>query len=216
MTAFLTIKNWERFQHYRDRAPPWIKLHRSLLDDFEFSQLPDETKAHLVLIWLFASQSRGRVPAEPTFLASKLGLRKAPNLQLLVEQGFLIPEHDASNVLAERKQGASELLQILDNDAPRAGARSASASGSLKTEPTGIARAREAGPTDKHRELATSLGVACDVEWASFWDRVDAKGKPWFRDANAAFRLWLRQERKYAERDGRIGVNGNAGAVHWE
>jgi hypothetical protein len=56
---YLRVKNWTEFQHYKDRNPPWIKLHRTLLDDYEFSRLQDASKAHLMLIWLFASQKDG-------------------------------------------------------------------------------------------------------------------------------------------------------------
>lgn len=59
-------------------------------------------------------------------------------------------------------------------------------------------------PNETHRALAAKLGVDCDAEWAAFNDRVLAKGKPWFTDKAAAFRGWLRQEHKYAERDGRV------------
>lgn len=31
MTAIITIKAWERFQHYKDRSAPWVKLHRDML-----------------------------------------------------------------------------------------------------------------------------------------------------------------------------------------
>jgi hypothetical protein len=41
MAQWLTIKNWSEFQHYKDRNPPWIKLHRALLDDYAFAALPD-------------------------------------------------------------------------------------------------------------------------------------------------------------------------------
>ena len=29
----LIPKNWSQFQHYKGRRPPWIKLHRALLDE---------------------------------------------------------------------------------------------------------------------------------------------------------------------------------------
>lgn len=198
---YLRVKNWEEFQHYKDRSPPWIKLHRTLLDDYEFSALPDDTKAHLMLIWVLASQLSGRVPAEPKFLAAKIGARKPPDLELLIKQGFLIPEQDASNVLASRKQDASEPLAFARSQEERRGEERQSAS------------AREAiiEPSPQHRALAASLGLNCDSEWASFNDRVTSKGKAWFTPAGkgAAFSNWLRQERKYAERDGRVKVPGN-------
>lgn len=106
-TSWLTIKNWDTFQHYKDRNPPWIKLHRALLDDYAFAALPDHQKAHLVLIWLFAaSQAGGRIPNDAAFLSRKLGTTEAINLENLVNAGFLLLEQDASNVLAERKQDA--------------------------------------------------------------------------------------------------------------
>ena len=33
----LTVRNWSDFQHYKDRSPPWIRLHRDLLDNYEFN-----------------------------------------------------------------------------------------------------------------------------------------------------------------------------------
>lgn len=109
---YLTVKNWSEFQHYKDRHPPWIKLHRALLDDYEFARLQDASKAHLMLIWLFASSHDGRVPADPKFLQTKLGLDKQPDLEMFVDQGFLIAEQDASGVLAEGKQEDSDALGL--------------------------------------------------------------------------------------------------------
>ena len=103
---YLRVKNWTEFQHYKDRNPPWIKLHRTLLDDYEFSRLQDASKAHLILIWLFASQKNGRVPEDPAFLKKKLGLEKEPNLKVLVDHGLLIPEQVASELLSDCKQVA--------------------------------------------------------------------------------------------------------------
>jgi hypothetical protein len=103
---YLRVKNWAEFQHYKDRNPPWIKLHRALLDDYEFSRLQDASKAHLVLIWLFASQKDGAIPEDPAFLKKKLGLKQEPNLKLFIDHGLLIVEQDASRVLAGSKQSA--------------------------------------------------------------------------------------------------------------
>jgi hypothetical protein len=103
---YLKVKNWTEFQHYKDRNPPWIKLHRALLDDYEFSCLQDASKAHLMLIWLFASQKNGLIPDDPAFLKKKLGLEKEPNLKLLEDHGLLIAEQDASKSLDDSKQSA--------------------------------------------------------------------------------------------------------------
>jgi hypothetical protein len=53
------VKNWKKFQHFKDRSPPWIKLYRDLLDDPDWHELSgDEAKA-LVMIWLVASENDG-------------------------------------------------------------------------------------------------------------------------------------------------------------
>lgn len=109
---YLTVKKWEEFQHYKDRNPPWIKLHTCLLDDYEFGRLQDASKAHLMLIWLFASKRDGRIPDDPKFLQAKLGLDKQPDLKALEEQGFLLRERSASNTLQTPEQGASGSLSL--------------------------------------------------------------------------------------------------------
>lgn len=96
MVKTLRVKNWEEFQHYKDRCPPWIKLHRTLIDDFEFSLLQDDAKAHLILIWLLASQHDGKVPFDANFLQRKLGTTITPDLDALVSAGFLLVEQVAS------------------------------------------------------------------------------------------------------------------------
>jgi hypothetical protein len=113
MAAWLKIKNWNNFQHYKDRNPPWIKLHRALLDDYAFAALPDAQKAHLVLLWLFAaSQAGGRIPNDAPFLSRKLGTTEQINLESLVADGFLILEQIASDAIADCKQGASDVLAL--------------------------------------------------------------------------------------------------------
>lgn len=106
MSEFLFVKNWTKFQHYRDRDPPWIKLHKSLLDDYEFCRLQDASKLHLIMLWLYAARNNGRMPNDPEFLRNKLSLSKPPDLKLLIEKGFLIVEQDASVMLSPRLQDA--------------------------------------------------------------------------------------------------------------
>jgi len=98
LVEFLKVKDWNQFQHYAKRNPPWIKLHRLYLDDYEFCSLPDTSKAHLMLLWLFASQHDGRIPRDAKFLEIKLSCNEI-NLDILIEKGFLV---SASNVLASR------------------------------------------------------------------------------------------------------------------
>jgi len=87
---FYTCKNWIDFQHYRHRNPPWIKLHRALLDDYEFSQLSEKNRLHIILIWLYASQNNGKIPNNAKYLERKLDVVDI-ELNSLCSYGFLIP-----------------------------------------------------------------------------------------------------------------------------
>lgn len=99
-TQLLAIKNWNTFQHYGKRNPPWIKLHRAILDDYAFCALPDIAKGHLMLLWLYASQNNGTVPHDVAFLERKLSITGL-DLGVLIEHGFLIAQGAASVKLAK-------------------------------------------------------------------------------------------------------------------
>lgn len=103
MTKYLSVKNWKDFQHYKDRNPPWIKLHRDLLRDYEFQCLQDASKLHLMLIWLLASQMDNKIPADENFIKNQLGIKGKLCLKELIDKGYLI---DDSGTLARRKQVA--------------------------------------------------------------------------------------------------------------
>ena len=52
----LKIKNWSSFQSYKDRNPPWIRLHKRLLDDFNFQKMSAESRALLPMLWLLTTE----------------------------------------------------------------------------------------------------------------------------------------------------------------
>lgn len=100
----LTPKNWQEFQHYKNRAPAWIKLHRGLLDDFAFSRLPVASRALAPLLWLLASEfTGGKISSSLDEIAYRLHMTAtelAAALKPLIDGGFFI---DDSAVLAECK-----------------------------------------------------------------------------------------------------------------
>lgn len=69
----LTAKNWASFQHYKNRNPPWIKLHKTLLDDPDFQCLPVASRALAPMLWLIASERvDGAIPMTINSLAFRL------------------------------------------------------------------------------------------------------------------------------------------------
>lgn len=106
-----TVKNWGEFQHYKDRSPPWIKLHKALLDNLEFQRLPIASRALAPMIWLIASEDLlGQVDCDLEKLAFRLRTTTdliSDGLTPLIENGFLIPcKRGASTKKAKSVQPA--------------------------------------------------------------------------------------------------------------
>ena len=103
----LQPKNWAVFQHYKDRCPPWIKLHRDLLNNREFICLPIASKALAPMLWLLASETKdGTFNASVEELVFRLRITEkdyADGVKPLIDNGFFII---ASGVLADCYQVA--------------------------------------------------------------------------------------------------------------
>jgi len=103
----LQPKNWAVFQHYKDRCPPWIKLHRDLLNDRKFMRLPIASKAIAPLLWLLASESKdGIFDGSLDELVFRLHITPKEyqdGVKPLIDNNFFVV---ASIVLSESKQPA--------------------------------------------------------------------------------------------------------------
>lgn len=103
----LQPKNWAVFQHYKDRCPPWIKLHRDLLNDRVFMRLPLASKAIAPLMWLLASESKdGIFDGSMDELMFRLHISDKEyqqGVKPLIDNGFFTV---ACDMLAERLQVA--------------------------------------------------------------------------------------------------------------
>ncbi len=116
---FFSVKNFDRYQHYTDRNPPWIKLHRSLLTDYMFSTLSDAQKAHIMLLWLLASQNENKLPEDPAVLTHLIGADTVIDLTTFKQRGFLVPWHPTQAVLQKwpsRYISRDLRLQVLTRD----------------------------------------------------------------------------------------------------
>ena len=103
----LIPKNWKSFQHYKDRNPPWVKLHKTLLDDSDFSRLPIASKALAPMLWLLASESKdGTFDGSIEEIAFRLRWQEkdvSAGLKPLIDKGLFVV---ASTMLAESYQDA--------------------------------------------------------------------------------------------------------------
>jgi hypothetical protein len=94
----LRIKNWEKFQHYKDRDPPWIKLHRGLLNDPDWHDLDPVAAKSLVMLWMIASENEGNLP-DARKLAFRLRTTEIKMRSILQQLSHWLA-HDASKPLA--------------------------------------------------------------------------------------------------------------------
>lgn len=106
MPEYFSVKSWDSFQHYKDRNPPWIKLHNHLLDNYEFECLPDASKAHLLCIWMLASRTQNKMPMDPQWIKRKIGASSTVDLNILVAGGFI----ELIQSLPSAEQSASKPL----------------------------------------------------------------------------------------------------------
>jgi hypothetical protein len=98
----MKIKNWNKFQHFKDRKPPWVKLYRDVLDDMEWYELDPLASKVLVMCWLIASEDDGCLPNSKT-LAFRLRMTEKQTIDCLNKLSHWL-EQDDINVISEQYQ----------------------------------------------------------------------------------------------------------------
>jgi hypothetical protein len=203
-------RNWRDFQHYKNRNPPWIRLHRGLLDNRDFHCLPVASRALAPMLWLLASESvDGEIDASPQNLTFRLRLSEKDitnALNPLLEGKFFEVLQDASGVLAEGLRDADSEAEA---EAEREGAKAPTLAKS--------ARGRKPGrssrvPEDFLPDLAFAVKEVPDLDV----EREVQKFRDWeFRtprsDWPATWRRWIntcRETGKYAKLNGKGGGHG--------
>lgn len=92
----MRVKNWSKFQHFKDRKPPWVKLYRDILDDMQWHKLDGQSAKVLTMLWLIASEDDGNLPDIAT-LAFRLRMTErdvstcCSNLSHWLEQTDITP-----------------------------------------------------------------------------------------------------------------------------
>lgn len=131
---YVRVKNWKTWQHYKDREPPWVKLHARLLTDDGFGGLSEADQWQLVRIWLVAANAskytldgdERRVPVlscKETTIRRAIGSTRRVPLDRFIADGWLIPVDPAailnysvdSTVLDEDKHPGSPAQAPVDS-----------------------------------------------------------------------------------------------------
>ncbi len=103
----LRIKNWTKFQHFKDRRPPWVKLYRDILDDREWHQLEPRAAKVLVMLWLIASEDDGNLP-DAGDLAFRLRLSEREVLDAISKLSHWLEQPDNTAISSRHHVDAPE------------------------------------------------------------------------------------------------------------
>jgi hypothetical protein len=101
----MKIKNWSKFQHFKDRKPPWVKLYRELLDDIEWHLLDPKAAKVLTMLWLIASEFDGNLPDNKT-LAFRLRFSEKDTKEAVSKLSHWLIQDDIKTI-SERYQDDS-------------------------------------------------------------------------------------------------------------
>lgn len=120
------IKDWKFYQHYKDRNPPWIKLHYELLTSKEWVMLSNDSRCLQIVSMLMASRNDGAVPNDPEYIKRVAYLDNTPDFTELVKCGFLIPVTESGETVSIKEYlssinliaSDSKCLQVLTNVRP--------------------------------------------------------------------------------------------------
>lgn len=150
--AVLAICNWERFQHYKDRDPPWVKLYRDMLTAESWVLGTDISRLVQVASILLAARYSNQIPFRWALIrkVASLDCTEAEfheAIQHLTATKFLEiqgctelegrPVHDASAVLAKCSR-ETEAEQSRDREEGEK--KSMSASPTARSEPGAVDR----------------------------------------------------------------------------
>lgn len=193
------VRNWERFQHYKDRNPPWIKLHFALLSSQDWVLLDDRSRVLAIACMLVASRNDGFVDCSDrglAYLQRVAYLHQPPDVIPLIDAGFLEADSECKQMLATATKPQA-------NDTQRRGEERRGRSASQGKRATSLPA--DFSITDDMREWARKelpqLNGALEAETGKFCDHHAAKGSA-FKDWRRAWQKWMRNAAEYRRTDG--------------
>jgi hypothetical protein len=111
------IRNWHDHQHYKDRNPPWVKLHVGILSSRDWVMWNDASRVLAVACIVLAAKTGGEIDGSEgglEYIKFSAYLKGTPNLKPLIDSGFLECLQVASETLAD----ASGSVSVSSCDSP--------------------------------------------------------------------------------------------------
>ncbi len=175
---YLSVKSWDRYQHYKDRDPPWIKLYRDTFTTEAWVLGTDLSRLLQLASTMLAARYSNKIPLNFTLLkrVATLDCKEADFLAAvdhLLQHDFLEIQIDEDSV----KQSASKPLATCTSEERRGEAEGEQSRAEQNTVAQG------ATPGDSVTRIFS--------HWQNAWNkpraRLDAKRKRVIREALAAY-----------------------------
>lgn len=186
MAKFLRIKEWAKYQHYKDRNPPWVKLYREMLTSYTWTVLDDASRLLAIVCLLLAAETDNKIPLDRDFIRRRSQLKTRPDVRKLIEVDF---------------------AEVFDDQLLEGHASNTLASCNTETETDSKTHSRayrlpeEWIPKPEHYELAKELGVILDMELPKFRDHFLGSGGRKL-DWDRTFNNWMRNSLRYGGKGG--------------
>lgn len=110
---FYSIKDWSQFQHYTDRNPPWVKLHREILTGRTWLKANDLSRVVQVASIALAARYENKIPLDWEVLQPAMGLRCSKGqfmsaIEYLTKADFITIQHatNGEDILAQDASAA--------------------------------------------------------------------------------------------------------------
>jgi hypothetical protein len=119
MDGWVVVRDWDKFQHYKDRDPIWIRTYTRLLHDDAYRNLTGHQRAVLHGLWLAYASSGRQLRLDTRSLSARLNLRVSSHtLESLNNAGFI--DLVASTTLAQNRTATEKQKRVLRAGLPTA------------------------------------------------------------------------------------------------
>jgi hypothetical protein len=162
----MRVRNWERWQHYRDRNPPWIKFHYEALSSRWWISLDGNHRALALTCLLIASRHGGHVPNDIDYVRQVGHIKSKSTFKPLLQCRFLIPE-SGSEVEKETETEAQNHAS-----APQASATSAGFNAFWSAYPKRVGKKEASRAWDRAKDrppIADILAAILRAEQSKQW-----------------------------------------------
>ena len=90
MGQFLSVKNFERYQHYHTNKPKWIKFYHDFCQDYAVFDLSDATKFHIIGLFSLCSQSNNCLPFNKKWIRKRLNAKSRIDYDVILKTGLIV------------------------------------------------------------------------------------------------------------------------------